>query len=397
MIEGACDNALTSQSSFSSKTTASHVDQAHSLRRLSQENIAIMKAVIYTGDRNISVEDRPKPVILAPTDAVVKVLHTTICGTDLHILQGDVPTCTPGRILGHEGVGIVDSVGAAVTNFTVGQRVLISCITSCGTCYYCRKKMPSQCESGGWILGHTIDGTQAEYVRIPHAAFSLHALPDSVDSKVAVTLSDTVPTSYECGILNGEIKAGSTVAIIGTGPIGLMILQMAQRLFGPSMTVAIGRGPSRLETAHSMGANHTFSVLDGQDAVISSALRVTKERGFDVVIEAVGTVDSFKIAQALVGPGGTIASLGVFGESCELHLEKLWNRNICLRTRLVDAVSTPDLLRLVEVEGIDPSFLVSHSFPFDNIHGAYEAFGSPSKHGALKVVVNLEEIVMNGS
>ncbi|KAJ5495154.1 hypothetical protein N7539_000270 [Penicillium diatomitis] len=334
-----------------------------------------MKAVIYTGDRNISVEDRPKPAILAPTDAVVKVLHTTICGTDLHILQGDVPTCTPGQILGHEGVGIVDSIGAAVTNFTVGQRVLISCITSCGTCDYCRKKMPSKCESGGWILGHTIDGTQAEYVRIPHAAFSLHALPDSVDSKVAVTLSDTVPTSYECGILNGEIKAGSTVAIIGTGPIGLMILQMAQRLFGPSMTVVIGRGPSRLETAHSMGANHAFSVLDGQDAVVSSALRVTKERGFDVVIEAVGTVDSFKIAQAL----------------------KLWNRNICLRTRLVDAVSTPDLLKLVEVEGIDPSFLVSHSFPFDNIHGAYEAFGSPSKHGALKVVVNLEEIFMNGS
>lgn len=343
-----------------------------------------MKAVIYTGDKIISVEDRPKPVLLAPTDAIVKILHTTICGTDLHILQGDVPSCSPGRILGHEGVGVIESLGLAVTNFAMGQRVLISCITSCGTCYYCRRKMPSQCESGGWILGNQIDGTQAEYVRIPHASFSLHPLPDSIDPKVAVTLSDTVPTSYECGILNGEIQAGSTVAIIGMGPIGLMSLQMARKLFGPSMIVAVGRGLSRLETARSMGASHTFSVLNGKDNVISSALATTQERGFDVVIEAVGTVESFGIAQALVGPGGTIASLGVFGESCELHLEKLWNRNICmyqapriksldhgsslicfrwlgLRTRLIDAVTTPDLLKMVEVDGIDPSFLVSHS------------------------------------
>jgi alcohol dehydrogenase len=340
-----------------------------------------MKAVIYTGDSKIAVEDRPKPVISEPTDAIVRVLHTTICGTDLHILQGHVPSCTPGRILGHEGVGLIESLGAAVTNFTVGQKVLISCITSCGTCHYCRRKMPSQCESGGWILGNTIDGTQAEYVRIPHAPFSLHALPESIDQKVAVTLSDTVPTSYECGILNGNIQPGSTVAIIGTGPIGLMILQMARNLFGPSMTVVVGRGSPRLETAKSMGADHTFSVLDGQDSVMSSALAVTKERGFDVVIEAVGTPESFEIAQALVGAGGTIASLGVFGESCELHLEKLWNRNICihlishslcsslitdsfslgLRTRLIDAVSTPDLLKMVEAGGIDPHFLVSHS------------------------------------
>ncbi|KAL5341876.1 alcohol dehydrogenase [Aspergillus crustosus] len=356
-----------------------------------------MKAVIYTGKSKITVEDRPKPFIAEPTDAIVRVLHTTICGTDLHILQGHVPSCTPGRILGHEGVGVIDSLGTAVTNFTVGQKVLISCITSCGTCYYCRRKMPSQCESGGWILGNSIDGTQAEYVRIPHAPFSLHALPESIDEKVAVTLSDTVPTSYECGILNGHIQAGSTVAIIGTGPIGLMILQMARNLFGPSITVVVGRGKPRLETSKAMGADHTFSILDGQDAAISSALAVTKERGFDVVIEAVGTPESFEIAQALVGAGGTIASLGVFGESCELHLEKLWNRNICLRTRLIDAVSTPDLLRMVETGGIDPHFLVSHSFAFDDIHNAYEAFEAPSKHGTLKVVVTMPKLNMNGS
>jgi alcohol dehydrogenase len=291
-----------------------------------------MKAVIYTGESNISVQDRPKPTISAPTDAIVKVLHTTICGTDLHILQGHVATCTPGRILGHEGVGIIESLGAAVTNFTVGQKVLISCITSCGLCHYCRRKMPSQCESGGWILGNTIDGTQAEYVRIPHASFSLHTLPESIDLKTAVTLSDTVPTSYECGILNGNIQPGSTIAIIGSGPIGLMILQMAKNLFGPAMTVMVGRGNPRLETAKSMGVDHTLTVLDGQEAVITSALALTKERGYDVVIEAVGNAESFEIAQALVGAGGTIASLGVFGESCELHLEKLWHRNICILT-----------------------------------------------------------------
>ncbi|KAL4971628.1 alcohol dehydrogenase [Aspergillus desertorum] len=350
-----------------------------------------MKAVVYTGDSKITVEDRPKPVILQHTDAIVKVLHTTICGTDLHILQGHVPTCTAGRVLGHEGVGVVESLGAAVTNFTAGQTVLISCITSCGTCHFCRKKMPSQCTSGGWILGNTIDGTQAEYVRIPHAQFSLHDLPKGIDPKVAVTLSDTIPTAYECGILNGQIEPGSTVAIIGTGPIGLIVLQMARNLFWPAMTVVVGRGQPRLETAKSIGADHTLSVLKGEESVVTSALALTKNRGFDVVIEAVGTKESFQIAQGLVGAGGTIATLGVFGESCELHLEKLWNRNICLRTRLVDAVSTPDLLHIVESGGIDPGFLVSHGFPFDQIHDAYNAFELSSKHGALKVVVTMPE------
>ncbi|RHZ66773.1 putative zinc-containing alcohol dehydrogenase [Aspergillus thermomutatus] len=340
-----------------------------------------MKAVIYTGDRKITVEDRPKPIILEPSDAIVKVLHTTICGTDLHILQGHVPSCTPGRILGHEGVGVIDSLGVAVTYFAVSQAVLVSCITSCGTCHYCRRKMPSQCESADGFL---------EIGSMAHR-------PKSIDPKVAVTLSDTVPTSYECGILNGEIQPGSTIAIIGTGPIGLMILQMARNLFGPAMTVVVGRGQPRLETAKSMGADHTLSVLNGQEAVISSALAVTKERGFDVVIEAVGTVESFEIAQALVGAGGTIASLGVFGESCPLHLQKLWNRNICLRTRLIDAVTTPDLLRMVESGGIGPHFLVSHSFTFEDIHDAYEAFEVSSKHGALKVVITMPEPTTNGS
>ncbi|CAK40483.1 hypothetical protein CBS115989_9478 [Aspergillus niger] len=352
-----------------------------------------MKAVIYKAPNQISIEGRPKPTLLHPTDAIIRILHTTICGTDLHILAGDVATAKPGRILGHEGVGIIDSLGAAVRNFSVGQKVLISCITSCGTCYYCRqRRMPSQCADGGWILGNTIDGTQAEFVRVPHAAFSLHALPAAIDESVAVTLSDTVPTAYECGILNGEITPGSSVAIIGTGPIGLMCLQMSRRMFGPSVAVVIGRGTTRVEMARAMGADHAFSVLDagGVQKVVEDAVAVSVGgRGFDVVIEAVGNAESFEMAQGLVGPGGTIASLGVFGCSCELRLEKLWHRNICLRTRLIDAVSTLDLLQMVEGGHIDPSFLVTHRFAFYDIENAYEAFEKSSKHGSLKVVVSM--------
>ncbi|KAB8067694.1 chaperonin 10-like protein [Aspergillus leporis] len=350
-----------------------------------------MKAVVYTGNATISVEQRPKPSLLEPTDAIVKVQHTTICGTDLHILQGHVQTCTPGRILGHEGVGIIESLGKGVTRFSVGQPVLISCITSCGTCHYCRKRMASQCTSGGWILGNTIDGTQAEYVRIPHASFSLHALPEGLDPKVAVTLSDVLPTAYECGILNGQIQPGSSVAIIGTGPIGLMALQMARNLFGPAMTAVVGRGQPRLEAAKAMGADHAISVLKGQEDAVSSALALTGGQGFDAVIEAVGTNESFDIAQSLVGAGGTIASLGVFGAPCDLHLEELWHRNICIKTRLVDACTTPDLLRIVESGKIDPNFLVSHSFPFDQVYKAYETFQAPSKYGSLKVVISMSE------
>ncbi|KAI2890736.1 hypothetical protein CBS76997_5089 [Aspergillus niger] len=347
-------------------------------------------------DRKSSAErtvKRPKPTLLHPTDAVIRILHTTICGTDLHILAGDVATAKPGRILGHEGVGIIDSLGVAVRNFSVGQKVLISCITSCGTCHYCRqRRMPSQCADGGWILGNTIDGTQAEFVRVPHAAFSLHALPAAIDESVAVTLSDTVPTAYECGILNGEITPGSSVAIIGTGPIGLMCLQMSRRMFQPSVAVVIGRGMKRIEIARAMDADHAFSVLDagGVQKVVEDAVAVSVGgRGFDVVIEAVGNAESFEMAQGLVGPGGTIASLGVFGCSCELRLEKLWHRNICLRTRLIDAVSTLDLLQMVEGGHIDPSFLVTHRFAFDDMENAYEAFEKSSKHGSLKVVVSM--------
>lgn len=269
------------------------------------------------------------PTILHPGDAIVKLVCTTICGTDLHILQGHVPTCTPGRILGHEGVGIVESIGAGVTGPRLGDRVLISCISACGMCAACRKGMASHCSTGGWILGNEIDGTQAEYVRVPHANFSLHVLPPGVPSDLAVTFSDILPTAYECGVINADVRPGSSLAIVGPGPIGLAAMMFAQKLFGPSQVVMIGRGESRLRTAKDLGATHTFSSRESLKDAVQAAIGVNGGIGFDSVIEAVGTKESFELAQMLVGPGGTIASLGVFGEKCDLHLDQLWNRNIC--------------------------------------------------------------------
>ncbi|KAA8643813.1 hypothetical protein EYZ11_007365 [Aspergillus tanneri] len=348
-----------------------------------------MKAVIYQGPESFAVEDRPIPTLQEPSDAIVKLLSTTICGTDLHILQGHVPSCTPGRILGHEGVGIVDSVGPGVLSPRIGDRVLISCISSCGRCTSCRKGMGSHCSTGGWVLGNEIDGTQAEYVRIPHASFSLHVLSEKIPTDLAVAFSDILPTAYECGVLNADIKPGASLAIVGPGPIGLAALMLAQRLFGPSRVVVLGRGESRLQVARELGATHTVSSRDGMEEAVKAAVKVNAGVGYDAVIEAVGSPESFELAQMLVGPGGTIASLGVFGSKCDFHLESLWNRNICLRTRLVDTVTTPDLLKMVESDMISPKTLISHHFSFTDINEAYTTFQAASKSNALKVVISM--------
>ncbi|PLB45319.1 alcohol dehydrogenase [Aspergillus steynii IBT 23096] len=348
-----------------------------------------MKAVVYQKPGSFVIEDRPMPTILQPGDAIVKLVWTTICGTDLHILQGHVPSCTPGRILGHEGVGIVVTVGAGVSGPRVGDRVLISCISACGMCAPCRKGMTSHCSTGGWILGNEIDGTQAEYVRVPHASFSLHILPASIPSDLAVTFSDILPTAYECGVLNAAMQPGSSLAIVGPGPIGLAALMLVQRLFGPSQVVVIGRGESRLRIAKSLGAAHTFSSREGLEEAVRAAIGVNGGAGYDAVIEAVGTKESFDLAQMLVGPGGTIASLGVFGSKCDLHLDRLWNRNICLRTRLVDAVSTPDLIKMAESQMVHPEVLISHRFSFEDMMQAYETFQAASQRDALKVVISV--------
>jgi len=343
-----------------------------------------MKALVYHGLGKKALEDRAKPDLRAPGDAIVKVTKTTICGTDLHILRGDVATCAPGRVLGHEGVGVVDSVGAGVNAFRPAERVLISCISACGKCEYCRRGMYSHCRTGGWILGNAIDGTQAEYVRIPHADTSLYPIPPGADEEDFVMLSDILPTGFECGVLNGRIEPGATVVIVGAGPIGLAALLTAQ-FYSPSEIIMVDLDDHRLEVARRFGATRTINSKDGRTA--EKVRAITAGRGVDTAIEAVGVPATFLLCEELVAPGGIIANIGVHGTKVDLHLERLWSANITITTRLVDTVSTPMLLKTVQSKKIDPKPLITHRFRLDEILDAYDTFECAAGTGALKVIV----------
>lgn len=343
-----------------------------------------MKALVYQGPGCKAIEDRPMPQIAAPSDAIIKVLKTTICGTDLHILKGDVPTCRPGTILGHEGVGVVESVGTGVTAFKPGDHVLISCITSCGKCDFCRRGMYSHCTTGGWILGHTIDGTQAEYVRIPHADTSLHPIPAGMDEEALVMLSDILPTGFECGVLNGKVAPGCTVAIVGAGPVGLAALLTAQ-FYSPAEIIMIDLDHNRLELAKTFGA--TSTVNSGNGNTVEVVMALTEGRGVDVAIEAVGIPATFNVCEEIIAAGGTIANVGVHGAKVDLHLEKLWAHNITITTRLVDTVTTPMLLKTVQANKLDPKQLITHRFKLGAILDAYETFGKAASYRALKVLI----------
>jgi len=336
--------------------------------------------------RRIVKEERPIPTITTPTDAIIKMIKTTICGTDLHILKGDVATCKPGRILGHEGIGVVEKVGSAVTAIKPQDRVLISCITADGKCEYCRKGMYSHCADGGWILGNQIDGTQAEYVRIPYADTSLYKLPEGVDEDALVLLSDILPTGFECGVQNGKIQPGNTVAIVGAGPIGLAALLTAQ-FYSPAEIIMIDTDDNRLELSKRLGATTAINNSNGKAA--ESLMQMTKGRGVDTAIEAVGVPDTFILCENIVTAGGTIANIGVHGVKVDLHLERLWSHNITITTRLVDTVTTPMLLKIVKSKKINPNLLISHHFKFDQILKAYETFGKAASTKALKVIIDM--------
>ena len=340
-----------------------------------------MKALVYHGPEKRAWEEKPKPVIKNPSDAIVRITKTTICGTDLHIMKGDVPEVVDGLILGHEGVGVIEEVGKGVSNYKAGDKVLISCITSCGSCDACRKGMYSHCETGGWILGHLIDGTQAEYVRIPHADTSLYHIPDGVDEEAVVMLSDILPTGFECGVLNGQIKPGDTVAIVGAGPIGLATLLTAQ-FYSPAEIIMVDLDENRLNVAKTFGATKLVS----KDAV-KEIMKLTNGKGVDVAIEAVGISATFDICQSIVAAGGHLANVGVHGKSVELHLEKLWSQNITITTRLVDTVTTPMLLKTVLSGKLEPKQLITHHFDLKDIMKAYDTFGNAAKEKALKVIL----------
>lgn len=346
-----------------------------------------MKALVYHGAGCKAWENKAKPFLLEATDAIVKISKTTICGTDLHILKGDVPEVTDGRILGHEGVGIIEEVGSAVTEFKKGDHVLISCITSCGKCTYCRKGMYSHCEKGGWILGHLIDGTQAEFVRIPFADNSLYHIPENADEEALVMLSDILPTGFECGVLNGQVKPGDTVAIVGAGPIGLAALITAQ-FFTPAEIIMIDVDDHRLEIGKRFGA--TLTINSNDENAVEKIMSYTEKRGVDVAIEAVGVPATFELCELIIAPGGHIANVGVHGKSVSLHLETLWSKNITITTGLVDTVSTPMLLKTVMSKKLEVGKLITHHFALNDIIKAYETFTSAAKEKTLKVILTNE-------
>jgi alcohol dehydrogenase len=343
-----------------------------------------MHALVYDGPGKRTWEERPTPTVQEPTDAIVRITTSTICGTDLHILKGDVPSVTPGRILGHEGVGVVEEVGAAVSAFKQGDRVLISCITSCGKCDYCKKRMYSHCRNGGWILGNRIDGTQAELVRIPYADTSLYRVPEGIDEEALVMLSDILPTGFECGVLNGQIAPGETMAIVGAGPIGLSVLLTAQ-FYSPAAIYMIDVDDNRLAAATRLGATAVINDSEGQ--AIQCVMKLTGGDGVDVAVEAVGTPEAFDTCQSILAPGGRLANVGVHGKPTSLHLEKLWDRNITLTTRLVDTAATPMLLKVVESGKLKPGELATHCFALDDVMMAYDTFANASQESALKVIL----------
>jgi alcohol dehydrogenase len=345
-----------------------------------------MKALIYHGPGDKQWESKSDPGINDPTDAIVKIDTTTICGTDLHILKGDVPAVTDGRTLGHEAVGTVVEIGSAVMNVREGDKVLVSCISACGRCAYCKRGMYSQClNGGGWILGHLVDGTQAEYVRTPFADNSLYQVPEGLSDEQVLFLADILPTGFEVGVLNGSVKPGDTVAVVGAGPVGLAAI-MTAKLYGPGRIVAIDMADSRLERARSFGADATIN--NSKEDAVEAVMEMSDGLGADVAMEAVGVPATFELCTELVRPGGRVANVGVHGEPATLHLETLWIKNITITTGLVDTSSTPTLLKLVSEGRLDPTGFATHHYKLNEIMDAYEVFADAAHTNAMKVVLS---------
>jgi alcohol dehydrogenase len=344
-----------------------------------------MKALVYHGPGQRSWDTVPNPAIQSPTDAIVKIDTATICGTDLHILKGDVPAVKAGTILGHEAVGTIVETGAAVTNFQIGDHVLVSCITSCGSCRFCKEAQYGQCVGGGgWIFGHLIDGLQAEYARVPFADNSLHKVPSGLSDEQVLFLSDILPTSFEVGVLNGGVRPGDTVAIVGAGPIGLAAV-MTAKLYTPARIVVIDLDDGRLAKAKEFGADVTIN--NGREDAVTQVLDLTSGLGADVAVEAVGVPATFELAAELIRPGGTLANVGVHGKPATLHLERLWIKNVTITTGLVDTRTIPQLLSLIEGGRLDPTVLATHRFSIDEAMKAYDVFGAAAETHALKVVL----------
>jgi alcohol dehydrogenase len=344
-----------------------------------------MKALVYNGPGDRSWDEVEDPTILAPTDGIVRIDTATICGTDLHILRGHVPETEPGTILGHEAVGTVEAVGSGVGGFKPGDRVLLSCISACGRCRYCKEGRYGQClGGGGWILGHTTDGVQAEYARIPFIDNSAYRIPGQLTDEQVLFLADILPTAYETGVVSGMVAPGDTVAIVGAGPIGLAAILTAQ-LHTPGRIIAINHSDGRLVLAERFGADVVIN--NSEVDAVAAVMELTDGLGADVAMEAVGVPETFELATELVRPGGRIANMGVHGTPADLHLERLWIRDVTITTGLVDTGSITTLLRLIESGRLDPSLFATHRIALGDIEGAYDVFADSRNSGALKIVL----------
>ncbi|MCB8968255.1 MAG: zinc-dependent alcohol dehydrogenase family protein [Ardenticatenaceae bacterium] len=348
-----------------------------------------MKAVVYHGPGVIKLDETPKPSLLEATDAIIRVTKTTICGTDLAILKGGVPSVSSGRIIGHEGVGVVEAVGEGVRHFKVGDKVIISCITSCGSCENCRRGIPSNCVDGGWILGNTIDGCQAEFVRVPFADNGLYHIPDIIGEEVALMLSDIVPTGSEVGVMNSDVQFGDVVAIVGAGPVGLAAL-LAVQFFSPAKVIVVDLDEYRLALAAKLGATNIINNRDGQ--AVAKIMELTNGHGVDAAIEAVGHPLTCKLVQEIIAVGGTIANIGVYSQSAELHKESLWVKNVTIRMGVVNTTTIPLLLNTILGGKLDPGQLITHRMPFGEIIKAYELFANAGREKAVKIVLDLNSL-----
>jgi alcohol dehydrogenase len=348
-----------------------------------------MKALVYHGPGQRGWDTVDDPTIVDPTDVVVRIDSSTICGTDLHILEGDVPETTPGTVLGHEAVGTVQEVGASVGTVAVGDRVLLSCVSSCGRCRFCRESRYGQClGGGGWIFGHVIDGLQAEYARVPFADNSVYKVPDELSDEQVLFLADILPTAYEVGVLNAMVSPGDVVAVVGAGPIGLAAILTAT-LYTPGQIVAIDLDDGRLRSALRFGADTTIN--NGREDACARILELTDGLGADVAFEAVGVPQTFELAAELIRPGGRLANIGVHGKPVTLHLEKLWIRDVTITTGLVDTYTIPQLMGLISSGRLDPTIFATHRFALDDTMAAYDTFADAASTNALKVVLQGSE------
>ena len=344
-----------------------------------------MKALVYHGPGQRGWDTVADPTIIDPTDIVVRIDTSTICGSDLHILKGDVPETKPGTVLGHEAVGTVQALGAGVSTVAAGDRVLLSCVSACGRCRFCKEGRYGQClGGGGWIFGHTIDGLQAEFARVPFADNSVFAVPEDLSDEQVLFLSDILPTAYEVGVLNGRVSPGDVVAIVGAGPVGLAAILTA-RLYTPGRIVAIDLSDSRLKSARQFGADTTIN--NGHEDARAQVMELTDGLGADVALEAVGVHDTFELASELIRPGGHVANIGVHGHAATLHLERLWTRDVTITTGLVDTNTIPQLLKLVSDGRLDPTVFATHHFSLEDTMAAYDTFADAAKTAALKVVL----------